>query len=137
MRRIFVLLAALAMLVVMATPVSAAFQDRTELSGANEVPPADPDGHGFARVSFDQSGIVCYDIRVENVDDLTVAHIHVGPAGVNGPIVVDFDVPANGLKNCVAADLEVLVAIRDNPSNYYVNVHSVEFPGGAVRGQLG
>jgi hypothetical protein len=27
--------------------------------------------------------------------------------------------------------------IVKNPENYYVNVHNAEFPGGALRGQLG
>ncbi|MBS1786273.1 MAG: CHRD domain-containing protein [Acidobacteria bacterium] len=27
--------------------------------------------------------------------------------------------------------------IMKNPGNYYVNVHTAEFPNGAIRGQLG
>jgi hypothetical protein len=39
---------------------------------------------------------------------------------------------------CVAADRQLLLDIIQNPQNYYVNVHSrPNFPGGAVRGQLG
>jgi hypothetical protein len=39
--------------------------------------------------------------------------------------------PAKGCTTSSFAD-----AIASNPSNYYVNVHSSTFPGGAIRGQL-
>jgi hypothetical protein len=136
MRRVFSVLAVMALLAVMAVPAWAAEQFRIELSGANEVPPADPDGTGSARVSFDQTGTVCFDIRVSDVGPILFGHIHVAPAGVNGPIVVDFDIPNNGLEGCVEGDPAVLEAIRANPAGYYVNVHNADFPGGALRGQL-
>ncbi len=37
---------------------------------------------------------------------------------------------------CVSASADVIAAIRANPSNYYVNVHTTDFPDGAIRGQL-
>ena len=80
---------------------------------------------------------VCFDIQLSGVDDVILAHIHAAPAGVNGPVVIDFMFPENGLDGCVTADRNLMRAIRRNPAGYYVNVHSVEFPGGAVRGQLG
>jgi hypothetical protein len=33
-------------------------------------------------------------------------------------------------------DADLIMEIRQNPENFYVNVHNDEFPGGAVRGQL-
>ena len=108
------------------------------LSGANEVPPADADGSGTAWVTLNQGqGEVCFHIEVENIEPALAAHIHVGEAGVNGGIVVDFEVPSQGLTGCVNDVAESLIKdIRQNPENYYVNVHNAPFPGGAVRGQL-
>ncbi len=40
-------------------------------------------------------------------------------------------------ENCVIASAELAAAIVANPSDYYVNVHTPAYPGGAIRGQLG
>jgi CHRD domain len=139
MRRSVVLAALVALVMALAVPAQAGRRPDfvVPLSGANEVGGGDPDGSGVARLDFSSSGEVCFDIRVFAVDDVILAHIHSGVAGVNGPVVVDFDFPTNGFDGCVTADPNVLRDIRRNPAAYYVNVHSVEFPGGAVRGQLG
>lgn len=109
----------------------------TELSGEAEIPPADPDGTGFAQLTLNPGQeTVCFDITVENIAPATAAHIHRGGADVNGPVVVNFDVPSNGLSGCVDADRDVIKEILQNPSGFYVNVHNADFPGGAVRGQL-
>jgi hypothetical protein len=125
-----------------AAPSAAAGEDLdvrllvTRLTGAAEVPdPGDPDGSGVAAVLLlPDHGKVCWAIRVRNVAPLTAAHIHVGAAGVAGPVVVPLDPPHFG---CVDADGGLIRQIIRRPSNYYVNVHNVPFPDGALRGQLG
>ena len=127
-------------LVLYNSPVSAGGRPLSAtLLGSNEVNGGDPDGSGTAHVTLNQGQQeVCYEITVNDIATPTRAHIHSGVAGVNGPIVVAFfdfvDPPP--LQGCVSAGADVIKDIRQNPQNYYVNVHNVQFPGGAVRGQL-
>lgn len=115
------------------------------LTGAAEVPgPGDPDASGTAslRLSPGQEE-VCFDISWADIDgEVFAAHIHVGTADVAGPVVVTLFTGSfagtGSASACVSADRDLIVAIIQNPENYYVNVHSrPNFPGGAVRGQLG
>lgn len=108
--------------------------------GVTEVPaPGDPDGKGSATVKLDSAkGEVCYDVKVEGIAAPTAAHIHEGAAGAAGPPVITLDPAKIGQgEDCLtgqkAADIERIGA---NPSGFYVNVHTADFPGGAVRGQL-
>jgi hypothetical protein len=81
---------------------------------------------------------LCFALAVKNIGPATVAHIHVGAAGVNGlPVVLLDPPPTRGFSAaCVRVEAAVGAAIADNPSGYYVNVHNAEFPAGAIRGQL-
>jgi hypothetical protein len=117
----------------------------TDMTGAEEAPgPGDPDASGFASLTLNQgSGQVCFDLNWADIDGtVTAGHIHEAPAGEPGPIVVplfsgEFD-GTDEVAGCIANAGKALVKdIRKNPSDYYVNVHSTEFPDGAVRGQLG
>ena len=105
----------------------------------NQSPPTASNGSGTALVTLNQGqGVVCWDIGVENLTTpVILAHIHHGASGVNGPVVVDFMEPVNGLNGCVTADAELIKQIRQHPDEYYVNVHTTMFPAGEVRGQLG
>jgi hypothetical protein len=108
------------------------------LSAANEVPPAASTGTGTALVGV-LSGQVAYNISVTGITSIQAAHIHRGAAGVNGPVVVNFNPTfnASGVARGAVAIPEVLAAeIEANPANFYVNVHTTAFPGGEVRGQL-
>ncbi|WP_182481370.1 CHRD domain-containing protein [Nocardioides immobilis] len=103
------------------------------LVGGNEVPgPGDPDGFGLADV-WVKRGEVCWRITVQSVAPVGAAHIHAGPAGVAGPVVVPL-APYN--QGCADTSLRIARFIRLHPGDFYVNLHNADFPGGAVRGQL-
>jgi hypothetical protein len=109
------------------------------LTGAAEVPgPGDPDGSGTATLTVNPGlGQICYELSVSGIAPATAAHIHVGPVGVAGPVVVPLEPPTDGSASaCAEVDRELALAILKSPSDYYVNVHNAEFPAGAVRGQL-
>ena len=109
------------------------------ISGAAEAPgPADPDGSGSASFTFNPGlGQVCYDYTVTGVAPLTAAHIHIAPGGLPGPVVIPTPpTSATGGSGCVTANRDLIVAILENPSAYYFNVHNADFPAGALRGQL-
>jgi hypothetical protein len=104
------------------------------LTGAAEVPPADPDGTGFAEIRLNHpKARVCWEVSWSNIEEPFAGHIHVGPAGVNGPIVVPLSPIASG---CTTADQRLIRDIVKNPEQYYVNLHNTPYPGGAIRGQL-
>lgn len=109
------------------------------LTGAAEVPgPGDADGGGTAVITLNQGqNEVCFELTVTNIAPATLAHIHTGAAGVAGPAVVTLTPPTEGSsKGCVSATADLIKDIRQNPGNFYVNVHNADFPDGAVRGQL-
>lgn len=135
-------------LLVPAAPASAKVAKfETSLSGANEVPdPGDPDGSGAAQIRIDvRRERVCFALVVLDITlPADLAHIHEGVAGVAGDIVVTLKPPAevagSGIgvsTGCVRNQPRGLLRnIRRHPHMYYVNVHTSDFPGGAVRGQL-
>ncbi len=141
MIRRFTAVLALGLTIVVGSPTAASAVSvfTTTLSGAEEVPnPGDPDGSGFAVVAaIPEAGLVCYGVVVFGIAPATAAHIHEAPRGVAGPVVVHLDAPSQGGSSGCVADAEEAAEIDANPGDYYVNVHNAEFPGGALRGQLG
>lgn len=113
----------------------------TTLSGTEEVPgPGDPDGTGTATITADVSQKqICYELEVSGLENVIAAHIHVGPDGVAGPIVVPLDPPTTGSSADCIEDVatSTIAQIMARPEQYYVNVHTADLPAGAVRGQLG
>ena len=112
---------------------------QTTLTGAAEVPgPGDADGAGTASITVNPGqNQVCFALAVTNIDPATAAHVHIGPVGVAGPVVVPLTAPTDGSSSgCVTVTRAVALAILKDPPAYYVNVHNAPFPAGAVRGQL-
>lgn len=112
-------------------------------TGAAEVPgPGDNDGWGFAFVSVDpESDEICYDVAVASITlPADAMHIHVNSAGLSGVVVVPFPTAPDAegkASGCVNAEVEGLAdTIAFMPEGYYVNVHTSDFPDGAIRAQL-
>ena len=128
------------------------------LSGANEVPPNDSRARGQAVFQLSQDGTeVSYRLIVANLHNVTMAHIHLGQAGVNGPVVVwlypsgppaqliegrSSGVLATGViteaslvGQLAGQPLSALVD-RMRDATVYVNVHTSQFPPGEIRGQI-
>lgn len=134
-RRLFLLVLAVSLI-----PMIAAAQTfSTTLTGAAEKPTAgDPDGSGIAVVTINGTTLT-WTILVTNINPPTASHIHLGAIDVAGGVVVNFNPSfVNGTAaGTVTIATELAAAIAGNPSGYYVNVHTSDFPDGAVRGQLG
>lgn len=137
---------------------SASHTYQANLSGAEEVPPVDTRARGQATFRLSRDGTeLSYRLIVANLHDVTMAHIHLAPRGVNGGVVVwlypsgpppelipgrtsgvlatGVITAANlvgGLEGGSLADLIEEMA----SGNAYVNVHTEAWPGGEIRGQI-
>jgi hypothetical protein len=108
------------------------------LSAASEAPPTKSTGSGEATVSLDTATHeITWNVTFSGfTSEVTAAHIH-GPAeaGKNAGVVVPLGSapksPLHGPAKLTAEQEQQLTA-----GMYYVNVHSKNFPSGAVRGQL-
>ena len=106
-----------------------------QLSGAEEVPPVGTAGSGSGSFRVTEDGSVSGSVTTKNVAG-TMAHIHLGARGRNGPVIVplakngdSYSVPAG--KKLTGAQLQAF-----KEGNLYVNVHSNRHKGGEVRAQL-
>jgi CHRD domain len=116
------------------------------LTAADEVPQcaAATDasrGHFTAHVVDEATGMVEYKVVANNLPGVLVAgHIHFAPVGVPGPVVQPLAIVV-GADNGVVADGSftnpaLVGAMRANPQNYYVNLHTSVCGPGVIRGQL-
>jgi CHRD domain len=101
----------------------------------------DPDGVGTVRLTLNAGQqFVCWSTEATNIAlPATASHIHKAPFGVSGPIVLPLSPPdANGqASGCrEGVDRDLIVDIFSNPDDYYVNVHTTQFPAGAIRSQI-
>jgi CHRD domain len=109
------------------------------LTGAAEVPVhGDPDGRGTATVVVEPGrSQLCYRIEVDGVEEVDGTSVHSGSAGESGGVLLGLDPPTGGSsEGCVTAEPGLLEQVGRSPERYYLNVRSLEYPDGAVRGQL-
>lgn len=163
MRRLTALALVIFLIAVVALPAGADGR-RTfvvDLSGANEVPAVETDGFGRAILTLNEAETALrFTLKTQNLEEIHMAHIHCGPSGANGPVVAFLFGPADppvtqdgilskgtitdesvidrvgGLCPTDVTDLASLVALI-RAGNAYVNVHTMAFPAGEIRGQIG
>jgi len=102
----------------------------------------DVDGTGQALITVNiGQREICWETSASNITlPAAASHIHKADPGIRGPIVVPLSPPgAGGTASGCASGLDPALVkdILTNPAAYYVNVHTSDFPAGAVRGQLG
>jgi hypothetical protein len=137
-------------------PVFAQQQKFTaKMTGGEEVPPKNTKATGTAEFNFSPDGkTLSYKVTVNNINSVTMAHIHSGKKGANGPIVVTLfhspskpTGPMNGVLSqgsATAANLEgplkgkqisdLVNLIKSGQT--YANVHTTQNPKGEIRGQI-
>ena len=169
-RRLVLVMAALALAACDSEPelptgpsVTGPFMFTAQLASSNEVPPignAEAGARGGVSISMDVPrdatgavigpGTVTFALQLANFPPNSaaiLAHIHIGPAGVNGPIVVNTGLTAtapivigDGTATITIGNapvsLDIARQIVANPAGFYFNAHSPLNPGGVVRGQL-
>lgn len=107
------------------------------LTGAAEPGGGDADGAGGFRVEADdETGDFCFTLWADKIAKPTMAHVHEGAAGTEGKPVGTLEVTGKASDACIAMEPALIKQILANPAGYYVNVHTADFPKGAVRGQL-
>jgi len=109
---------------------------RADLAGANEVPPNASPGVGTAHIVIDTSAkTLSYYISYSGLTAAeTAAHIHgFAPPGANGGVVHALPAgnPKVGTWTYAAVDEPNILA-----GFTYVNIHTGNFPGGEIRGQI-
>lgn len=134
------------------TVLTAGLNGEKEVSSEGEKGVGDPNGRGEAvvRIRVDRQR-ACFSLSWRGIRAPSMAHIHEGDADTAGPIVIalfmtgeegalgDQDLPEtlNSAGGCATGvDRALLRQIRNNPRDFYVNIHNDEFPAGAIRGQL-
>jgi hypothetical protein len=108
---------------------------KINLTGTEEVPPLSVPGSGSGTITIGADGSVAGSVTTTGVEG-TMAHIHMGARGTNGPVIVPltksgdtYSVPAGAKLN--EAQMQAFKA-----GNLYVNVHTNRNKGGEVRAQL-
>lgn len=123
----------------------AASEWHTLLLGDQETTVVDAQARGAASFRVSGPGTLAWVIAMTRpvIGDINAAHIHVGPAGADGTVLVDLrpgqatlDAAAGTLSGTVTVSLEALARILQDPGAFYCNVHSLAAPNGIARGQL-
>ena len=107
------------------------------MTAEEETPPGPQGATGTGKFSIDEAASTfCYEVTwSKETGEPNAGHIHRGKKGLQGPPVINFQLPDKP-KDCLKADGAVLKEIAADPSGFYVNIHTGMYPTGAIRGQL-
>ena len=106
-----------------------------KLSGAEEVPPASVSGSGSGTIRVNSDGTVSGSVTTTGVQG-TMAHIHQGAKGQNGPVIIPLTKSGDTYTVPAGAKLNDAQMKAFKEGGLYVNVHTAAHKGGEVRGQL-
>lgn len=112
---------------------------RNEIGQDGKRRAGDPDGRGSATATIDGTKL-CFGLTARDISEPTMAHIHRGKRNENGDIVVTLTQPSAGdpgaSSGCVDVDAGLAAELVKTPHKFYWNIHTEDFPGGAIRGQV-
>jgi aldose sugar dehydrogenase len=122
------------------------------LTGDQEVPPVNTAAQGTATFQLSKDGTqLAFTLQLSNITNVTMAHLHLAPPGVNGPIVANLlppgrTLPGGGFLVGVIRARDLVGPLAGQPlsaliaqmeaGNVYANVHTTAHPGGEIRGQV-
>jgi CHRD domain len=113
-----------------------AFAQDLKLTGDQEVPPNTSTAVGTGSIRIDAAGNVSGSVAAPGMAGMA-AHIHVGAAGVNGPVIIPLTGSAGDTWTVPAgAKLTDEQMAAYKAGNLYVNIHTAEHKGGEIRTQL-
>jgi hypothetical protein len=138
------------------TGAASSTQFQAVFSGGEEVPAVSTAASGRADFELVRNGAALeYSMSVANISNVTMAHIHRGARGQNGPIIAYLFGPVPGFSTTASQTLKVgtlttadIIPVAGfngsleslieemRQGNTYVNVHTTTRPAGEIRGQI-
>ena len=117
---------------------------KAKLRGGNEVPPNNSSANGtLIALLSENNQRLDFILHTNGLTNITGAHFHDAPRGVNGPIVKDIDInftTGNAIGSWTSTDstrpLTATLVNKLKRGDLYVNVHTDGFPGGEIRAQV-
>lgn len=116
--------------------VHAQMTEQLKLTGEQEVPPINSLASGTGMVAVSADGAISGTITTNGLE-ATMAHVHIGAQGVNGPVIITLIKTSNTMWSVplnVKLTAEQLVSYR--AGQLYVNVHTEANKSGEIRAQL-
>ena len=114
----------------------AAMSDALKLAGDQEVPPVKTSGSGTGAITVSADGSISGSVTTLGIAG-TMAHVHAGAAGANGPVIIPLTKTAEGVWSVppgTKLSAEQLKAYQ--AGGLYVNVHTEANKGGEILAQL-